>query len=210
MTDFLEEKIRPLVEALSTWPDIKTFSSCEGHPTEGPGSIPHVAFRCDDTDTLSDLCRRLKDTHWTITLQDFAITSEGVAYTLRPVPGELQESMILEEVQSEISQISELISKEGVKPEIENHFPVRECPECGGTSFDIAAVIAFELGYKRDIIPKLTFDTVHFGEISCKQCGSTTDGEEAKEQVWELFRREVNNYGFAFYKVLSRPISRTQ
>ena len=85
MTDFLESKIKPLVEALDTWPEIEAFSSCEGHKSPDWRSIPHVTFTCDDGSTLRKICERLRGTQCLIALRRWQLDHDGTPPDLETI-----------------------------------------------------------------------------------------------------------------------------
>ena len=112
MTDFLEPKIEPLVEALSSYRGIETFSSCDEQCFE---SDPHVSFRCRDTDALKAITQKLSGTSWKIVIEDWPSGGTGnILYTLRYVPFGLFRGMTLETIYDDIKHISKLLKKRAV------------------------------------------------------------------------------------------------
>jgi hypothetical protein len=192
MTEFLESKIKSLVEALNSWEGIKTYSSCEGHNFPGSGPGPYVTFSCGDKKILGAISRKLIGTSWKIVLDDIAISKKAIHYTLRYVFEDLYENLSLEKMQAEISRIAELIKK-GVpeKPQvIEDMFPVLRCPECKKNSFLIKANMILSLGYEsKTLNPRLLVYSNSSGEICCDNCGSELDFENPIDNIIELITR---------------------
>ena len=145
MTEFLEPKIKLLVEALNSWEGIKTYSSCEGHALHGSGPGPYVTFSCGDQKILGAISRKLIGTSWKIVLDDIAISKKAIHYTLRYVFEDLYEKLELEKMQEEIPRIAELIKKGATdKPQIiEDMFPVLSCHECNKNSFLIKSIYKY-------------------------------------------------------------------
>ena len=196
MTDFLEPKIKPLVEALNSWPGIKTFSSCEGHETPGWQSIPHVTFMCDDDGTLREICERLRGTRWKITLEDFSHGSD-LHLTLRYLPKSLEDRPTTQELQAGIPSIADMLHCKTMfePPRIENTFPVVTCRACGETSFRVQAQIDFHLGYEDGLYPKLVIQDIEAARITCDHCSKDVKtGQNAITETWALIHR-ANNEG---------------
>ena len=199
MTDFVEPKIRPLVEALNTWPGIETFSSCEGHENRDSKSIPHVTFTCRDEADLREICERLRGTRWTITLEDFSYGAE-LHYTLRYTPKSLNERPLLQELQEMIPAIADLLrTGTHFRPHrIRNFFPRLECPQCHARVFRVEADVRFGLAYADRMYATLTIQEIGSAEILCEQCmKSVKSGREAVAETWNLIDR-TNNDGRLF------------
>jgi hypothetical protein len=185
MTDFLESKIKPLVEALNTWPGIETFSSCHGHETEDWRSIPHVTFTCEDDTSLREICDRLRGTRWRVTLEDFSHGPE-LHHTLRFVPRRLTENPSLLEIQAAIASLADMLSKDTLfRPcGLENNFPVLACPKCQGNAFSIQTRIDFALSYIEGLHPSLGVEEIGSARIMCRQCfEEISTGREAAAEV---------------------------
>jgi hypothetical protein len=196
MTDFLEPKIQPLVEALNTWPGIKTFSSCEGHEIPDSKSIPHVTFTCMDETNLREICERLRGTRWTITLEDFSYGAE-LHFTLRYAPKGLNERAVLQEIQDMIPSVADLLSR-GTHfraHRIRNLFPRLECSKCHTHAFRVEADIHFSLAYMDRIHPTLAIEEIGSANITCDHCKQAVKtGPEAVSETWNLIDR-TNNEG---------------
>ena len=199
MTDFLEPKIKPLVEALNTWPGIRTFSSCEGHETSGGQSIPHVTFMCKDDGTLREICERLRGTAWKIALEDFSHGPE-LHFTLRYLPRSLGDQPTIDELQAGIASIADMLRRDTVldPPRIENTFPVEVCPTCGETSFGVQAQIEFDLVYGDRLYPTLAIQEIQAARITCNHCSAEIKtGQRAVTRTWDMIHR-ANNEGALF------------
>jgi len=197
VNDFIEPKIRPLVEVLNSWDGFRTFSSCDGHKNDPMRDIPHVAFTCDDNELLADISGRLFKTSWKITLTDKSASigrSEedgtkvyGLHYTLRPIPD--LSGATLEDLQAEIPEIAKKLLKSNKTQDIKNNFPVLQCPDCENESFRISGFMDFDLEYSQARIPELLFDFETNVDIVCNECA-------------EVF--EVDDPAFLFSKILSK------
>lgn len=196
MNAFIEPKIKPLVEALTSL-GIKTFSSCEGHEHEERWDVPHVTFKCNDNELLSNISSKLFKTLWKIVLNDdkkaLTVTTQedgnkeyGLHYILRPIP-ELS-GATLEDLQAEIPMIAKKLNESNEPQEIENRFPVLQCPNCENESFTISGYMDFDLEYSQARIPQLAFDWERDINIICRECGE------------EL---EVDDPAFLFSEILS-------
>jgi len=191
MTDFLESKIKPLVEALDTWPGIETFSSCEGHKSPDWRSIPHVTFTCDDGSTLREICERLRGTQWRITLEDFSHGPE-LHYTMRFVPRRLEDKPVLRILQEGIPSIADMLRKDTrFEPQVvENNFPILTCPKCHGNAFGLQANIEFNLAYADRFYPKLEIRDIDAATITCQLCSEEIrTGSDAITETWRIVDR---------------------
>jgi len=191
MTDFLESKIKPLVEALDTWPGTETFSSCEGHKSPDWRSIPHVTFTCDDGSSLREICERLRGTQWRITLEDFSHGPE-LHYTIRYVPRRLEDKPILQEIQEGIPSIADMLRKDTrFEPQgVEDNFPILTCPKCRGNAFGIQANIKFDLAYADRFYPKLKIRDIYAARITCQLCSEEIrTGKGAITETWRIVDR---------------------
>jgi len=192
MSEFLEPKIKLLVEALNSWEGIKTYSSCEGHELRGSGPGPYVTFSCDDKKILGAISKKLIGTSWKIVLDDIAISKKAIHYTLRYVFEDLYEKLHLEKMQAEIPRIAELIKKEVTdKPQvIEDMFPVLRCPECNNNSFLLKSNMMLSLGYESNTLnPRLLVYSNSSGKICCDNCDSELDFENPIDKIMELIMR---------------------
>lgn len=192
MTEFLEPKIKLLVEALNSWEGIKTYSSCEGHALHGSGPGPYVTFSCDDQKILGAISRKLIGTSWKIVLDDVAISKKAIHYTLRYVFEDLYEKLELEKMQAEIPRIAELIKKGATdKPQvIEDMFPVLRCHECNKNSFLIISNMMLRLGYESNTLsPRLLVYSNSSGKICCDNCDSELIFENPIDKIMELITR---------------------
>jgi len=192
MSEFLEPKIKLLVEALNSWEGVKTYSSCEGHELRGSGPGPYVTFSCDDKKILGAISKKLIGTSWKIVLDDIAISKKAIHYTLRYVFEDLYEKLHLEKMQAEIPRIAELIKKEVTdKPQvIEDMFPVLRCPECNNNSFLLKSNMMLSLGYESNTLnPRLLVYSNSSGKICCDNCDSELDFENPIDKIMELIMR---------------------
>jgi len=192
MSEFLEPKIKSLVEALNSWEGVKTYSSCEGHELRGSGPGPYVTFSCDDKKILGAISKKLIGTSWKIVLDDIAISKKAIHYTLRYVFEDLYEKLHLEKMQAEIPRIAELIKKEVTdKPQvIEDMFPVLRCPECNNNSFLLKSNMMLSLGYESNTLnPRLLVYSNSSGKICCDNCDSELDFENPIDKIMELIMR---------------------
>jgi hypothetical protein len=191
MTDFLERKIKPLVEALDTWTGIRTFSSCEGHESPDWRSIPHVTFTCDDSSTLRELCERLRGTRWRITLEDFSHGHE-LHYTMRYVPRRLQDKPVLQDIQAGIPSIADMLRKDTrFEPQgVENNFPILTCPKCHGNAFGLQANMEFDLAYVDRFYLKMKIRNIDSACITCQLCSEKIkSGSDAVTETWRVMDR---------------------
>jgi hypothetical protein len=191
MADFLESKIKPLVQALDTWPGIKTFSSCEGHESPDWRSIPHVTFTCDDDATLREICERLRGTQWRIILEDFSHGPE-LHYTIRYVSRRLEDKPALQNIQEGIPSIADMLRKDTPfgRQSVENNFPILTCGKCRGSAFGLQANIEFNLSYVDRFYPKLEIGNIDTACITCQHCSEEImTGSDAITETWRLVDR---------------------
>jgi len=192
MIDFLEPKIKILVEALTSWEGVRTYSSCEGHDSQGSGPGPYVTFSCDNQKMLRAISKKLVGTSWKIVLDDVAISKNDIHYTLRYVFEDLYETLSIETMQAEIPRIAALVKSETPdKPKaIENLFPVLRCPECNANSFLLNANMMLNLGYEPETLtPKLLIYSRSSGKICCEKCASEIDFENPLDEIMGLITR---------------------
>ena len=130
MTDFLESKIKPLVEALDTWPEIETFSSCEGHKSPDSEVNPSCDFYVR---RWLNLERNMRKAQRNAMANNPGGVSHGpeLHYTIRYVPRRLEDKPVLRNIQEGIPSIADMLRKDThfERQGVENNFPVLTCRE---------------------------------------------------------------------------------
>lgn len=189
VNDFIEPKIKPLVEALNSWEGINTFSSCEGHNHEDRS--PFVTFDCEDIEALQEISKNLFGTSWRIVLNDLAISKgDDHHYTLRYAPKNLFHEVSIKEIQEEIPKIADLLHVEGSGPEeIKNSFPVLKCKYCGSEEFRINDCwLTFSLGYHERF--RLPMFEINFNDpdilFHCYDCMEELELEDPESTLIKL------------------------
>jgi DNA-directed RNA polymerase subunit RPC12/RpoP len=194
--DFLDPKIKPLVECLNTWKGIETFSSCEGHGN----SIPFVCFTCNEgfEKSLEEISERLRQTSWRIVLGDLAFSKDGTIYTLRYISQVVSSGMVLPslgELQDQIPGIVErLLGQDKPKKQefIENMFPIIDCPYCGSETVDVVFCFNTSLSYDSSNYPVFKMnERQNKMTISCPECEEWIDEPEAMEELYLIIDARV-------------------
>ena len=196
MSGFLDPRIRPLVEALSSLEGVGTYSSCEGH-NAGEGwsdnyTAPHATFMCDNQETLTFIADRLWKTAWRMVLNDAAVT-KGTAshYTLRYVSRDPSVGHSISDIQAEIPEITELLGGKRDQ-ELEDNFPVLVCENCGSADeLNISASLSVGLSYPgRGWIPALSIDW-DASDVSffCYGCDGESEPDDPSATFEDLLHR---------------------
>jgi hypothetical protein len=197
--EFLDPKIKPLVDTLNSWKGVQTFSSCEGHSETK--SIPFACFTCEEghEESLEQITECLIGTYWKVILEDSGFSKKGTMYTLRYIPERFFLGMTLptlEELQDQIPEIAATLSSEmksEEKKRIKNNFPVITCPDCGSEIFSVAFQFNAFLGYDLYNYPVFAMDWPDPNQITitCKKCHEDVDDTEAIKELFEIIKGRI-------------------